>query len=83
MGFIVKKSLGKAHQRNNMKRLLREAYRLHQHMLNDPLHQLQRTFHGALMAYSGDAPYATVEQEVVALLGQVQNKLPTISPDHS
>lgn len=83
MGFIVKKSLGKAHKRNNMKRLLREAYRLHQHMLYDPLRQLQRTFHGALIAYHVDVPYAEVEQEVIALLAQVKDQLPTISPGHS
>ncbi|WP_372637658.1 ribonuclease P protein component [Fodinibius sp.] len=83
MGFIVKKSLGDAHKRNNMKRLLREAYRLHQHILSDPLQRIQRTLHGAFMAHTVDATFAEVEQDVTSLLAQVRNQLPTTSPDHS
>jgi len=80
MGFIVKKSLGKASKRNRMKRLLREAYRLHQHMLTDSLQSSQLTFHGAFMAKNIDMDFAVVEQDVVHLLEQVRDQLPTISP---
>lgn len=83
MGFIVKKSLGKAHKRNYMKRLLREAYRLHQHMLADSLQQAGQTLHGAFMAKTVDASFADVEQEVIALLAQVREQLPSISSGHS
>src|SRR5699024_5890154 len=83
VGFIVKKSLGDAHKRNNMKRLLREACRLHQHIVTDPLQRMQRTFHGAFVAYTTDAIFADVEQDVTTLLTQVRDQLPTISPDHS
>lgn len=83
MGFIVKKSLGNAHKRNNMKRLLREAYRLHQHILSDPLQRTQRTLHGAFMAHNIDAAFAEVEQDVTTLLAQVRDQLPSISPGHS
>ncbi|SMO33174.1 ribonuclease P protein component [Fodinibius sediminis] len=83
MGFIVKKSLGDAHKRNRMKRLLREAYRLHQYMLSDPLHQIQRTFHGAFMAKNIHATFDEIEQDVTALLAQVRDQLPTISSDNS
>lgn len=82
IGFIVKKSLGNAHKRNNMKRLLREAYRLHQHILSDPLQRIQRTLHGAFMAHTIDATFTEVEQDVTTLLAQVRDQLPAISPDH-
>jgi ribonuclease P protein component len=83
MGFIVKKSLGKANKRNKMKRLLKEAYRLHQHILSDPLKNAQITFHGALMAKAIDVSYADIEQSVVALLNEVRDQLSTISPGNS
>lgn len=83
MGFIVKKSLGKANKRNRMKRLLKEAYRLHQHILSDSLRSAQVTLHGALMAKTTDASYADVEQSVVALLSEVRDQLSISSPGNS
>lgn len=83
MGFIVKKSLGKANKRNRMKRLLKEAYRLHQHLLSDPLQDVHLTFHGVLMAKTVDIDYNEVEQDVVALLQKVRDQLPTISAGNS
>lgn len=77
MGFIVRKSLGKANKRNRMKRLLKEAYRLHQHMLSAPLRDRQLTFHGALMANAIGVSYDNVERDVVALLEQAGDQLPT------
>lgn len=62
-----------------MKRLLKEAYRHHQHMLRDSLEDMQLTFHGALMAKKVDMTYAEVEHDVVALLSQIQDQLPTIA----
>lgn len=83
MGFIVKKKLGKAYKRNKMKRLLKEAYRLHQHILTQPLENAQVTFHGAFMAKAVDLDYAVVEQNVIRLLKKVRDKLPTISTGNS
>lgn len=80
MGFIVKKSLGKATKRNRMKRLLKEAYRYHQHKLTDVINELQITLHGAFMAKSIDLPYDDVEQDVVMLIEHLCNQLP-ISED--
>lgn len=83
MGFIVKTSLGKAVKRNYMKRLLREAYRHHQHTLSKHVEDAQLTFHGVLMAKSIDATYADVEKDVVSLLEEARNQLPTISSGNS
>jgi len=83
LGFIVKKSLGKANIRNRMKRLLKEAYRLHQHMLVQPLQQSRVTLHGALMANTVNCSYNQVEQNVVALLKEVRDQLPTTSAGNS
>lgn len=83
IGFIVKKSLGKANKRNKMKRLLREAYRLHQHILSDALCEAQLTLHGALMAKAIDVSYDKVEHDVIALLKEVRDKLASISSGNS
>ena len=83
MGFVVKKSLGKANKRNYMKRLLKEAYRRHQNILSEPVENAGKMFHGALMAKTTDASYADVEQNIIALLSKVRDQLSTTSPGHS
>ncbi|NIR73042.1 MAG: hypothetical protein GWN00_08400 [Aliifodinibius sp.] len=83
MGFVVKKSLGKANKRNHMKRLLKEAYRHHQSILSEPIANAGKMFHGALMAKTTNATYADVEQNVIALLSKVRDQLSTTSPGHS
>ncbi len=62
-----------------MKRLLKEAYRLHQHTLSAFLREKELAFHGALMANAVDVPFKDVEHDVVALLEQVRDQLPAIS----
>ncbi|WP_445665443.1 ribonuclease P protein component [Fodinibius sp. AD559] len=83
MGFVVKKSLGKANKRNRMKRLLKEAYRRHQNILSEAVETADITFHGVLMAKTINANYADIEQNTIALLSKVRDQLSTISPGHS
>lgn len=78
MAFIVKKSLGKANKRNQTKRLIREAYRLHQHRLSGSLKHSQTAFHGAFMAQAVNLKFADVERDIIDLLEQVQSQLPSV-----
>ncbi|MDZ7716300.1 MAG: ribonuclease P protein component [Balneolaceae bacterium] len=72
MGFIVKKGLGKATKRNRVKRLLKEAYRLNQHILSDSIKTSSYSFHGALMANAIDVTFEQIQQNIVELLRKVQ-----------
>jgi ribonuclease P protein component len=69
MGFIVPRRLGKASQRNYVKRLLREAYRLNRHNLIQILRAVSTGFYGAFMAKTVAVDFETVENEVINLLG--------------
>lgn len=72
IGFVVPKKLGKATRRNRMKRLLREAYRLNQHILTDSTESYSVSFHGVLMAKTIDIDFKTAEAEVTELLHRVK-----------
>src|SRR5699024_9932495 len=61
MGFIAAKKLGKANERNYLKRLLREAYRLHRHLLMDAIEMAPCKFYGALTGRTVAVDFETIE----------------------
>jgi ribonuclease P protein component len=72
MAFIAGKRTGKAAQRNRIKRLMREAYRLHRHTLEKVVTDSGRGFHGALIAKKSDSSFKVVELDIIKLLGRIE-----------
>jgi len=83
MGFIVKKSLGKAVYRNRIKRRLREAYRLNQHTLSDAVKASPFSFHGVLMAKTIDISLEQAEQNITDLLHKIQKHILSLTGSDS
>ncbi len=75
VSFIAPKRTGTAVQRNRTKRLMREAYRLHQFELTDTMSQLENDVHFAFIARKALNNFDSVENEVVTLLGKLRTRL--------
>lgn len=75
-GFIAPKKLfRRAVDRNRVKRWIREAYRLNQHLL--PLSVKMNTigFHAVFIAISNNLSFATIEAQMVSLLQSITDSL--------
>lgn len=75
VGFIAPKKIGKAVQRTKTKRLLREAYRLNQHIITELPITAEIGLHYAFMAKRADLTFETVHNEVISLLKQLRDRL--------
>ena len=75
VGFIAPKKIGNAAKRIRTKRLLREAYRLNQHIITELPEITEMGLHYVLMAKKADLTFDVVERNVVDLLKQLRSKL--------
>lgn len=72
MGFVAGKRLGKAHQRNAIKRRMREIYRQHQSLVKEPSLTLKTGFHGIFIAKKIQVSYSLLEKDGIFLLSSIR-----------
>ena len=84
MGFVVSKRFGKANKRNQIKRRMREAYRLHYYdILEETCTQVSHGFHAALIAKNTAADYHAIEHDCIRLLTTLRDRLNEYDPQKS
>tara|TARA_R110000868_G_scaffold259361_15_gene517527 strand:+ start:15822 stop:16256 length:435 start_codon:yes stop_codon:yes gene_type:complete len=81
IGFISPKKIGNAVQRNRSKRLMREAYRLHKHLLFEYLSDFDSKIHAVFIARHSDLDYHTVENDMVTLLNDLRSQILSINSE--
>ncbi|MEX1211919.1 MAG: ribonuclease P protein component [Balneolaceae bacterium] len=75
VGFIVRKALGKAVDRNRARRRIREAWRLHQHPLLDLDPVVRKGLHMAWMARRIDLTTTQAAQDIRQLSERLTDRL--------
>ncbi len=75
IGFIAPKKIGNAVQRNRCKRLLREAYRLNQHALEETLNSLNIGLHAVFIAKHSNLDFETANHQIKFLIKELNKRL--------
>ena len=75
VGFITPKKIGKAVHRNRIRRKLREAFRLQQHILLPGLRELNKGLHMVLIARTSEANTQQIHSSVGNLLKELSSHL--------
>lgn len=71
VGFVSGKKTGNAVFRNRNKRLMREAFRLNQHILSDAETKLKQALHIVFISNRGKKTFAQVESDIIAHLKNI------------
>lgn len=64
VGFVSGKKTGNAVFRNKNKRLLREAFRLNQHLLDEVEAELKETLHVVFISHRGKKTFSDVQADI-------------------
>lgn len=76
IGFIAPKKLYKlATERNKVKRLMREAYRLNQHILTGVFDKVSIELHGAFICKKLSPGFDEINKDLISLLQQAEQKI--------
>ncbi|WP_020403620.1 ribonuclease P protein component [Gracilimonas tropica] len=75
VGFIAPKKTGTAVQRNRTKRLLREAYRLNQHIITELPEIADIGLHYAFLAKRANLSFDSIQPQVIELLTELRQRI--------
>jgi len=74
--IVPKKNLKKAVQRNRIKRLIKEAYRLNSHIIKNIAEQKQTTVHIAFIYQLNSlSTYKQIEEKIIVILQRLKQRI--------
>jgi ribonuclease P protein component len=77
---VPRRHFKKAVTRNLLKRRIREAYRLHKHILLSSFHQEKQLHIGFVYTAKEVLPFATIENKIISAMERLKNTLSSTDP---